>query len=319
MRVIALRQQTEGMSSLPITLPSLSDAFVDLVSRTAPGVVAVKAAPYRVVSGVALTDGIVAVSGHTLRHNGRVAVQQSDGTRSEANVVGREPRLDIAFLKLENSLSVLPIAQSYSLKTGSLIAVVGMTMDVGPSVSFGTLGAVGGARRTWRGGNLDHFFRLDVNLYPSQSGAAVVDAEGKLIGLATAGILRHSAVAIPFVTINRFAEELLREGRIRYGYLGVGMQPVPVPSVLRDKLPSAPASALIMLSVEPDSPAEKAGLQVSDILISLDGKFTPDVDDLQAILQGTLIGRTVNAIILRGGNVMDLEVTIMERPQKGKA
>lgn len=311
------RQQTETMSSPAFpNLISLSGAFVDLVNRTAPGVIALKAAPYRVVSGVALPDDVVAVSNHTLRHNGPVTAQLSDGTRSQATLLGREPRLDLAFLKLEAASTVLPSANPEALKTGSLAAVIGMTMDVGPSASFGTLGAVGGARRTWRGGNLDHFLRLDVNLYPSQSGAAVVNAEGQLIGLATPGILRHSAVAVPVVTLNRLAEELLREGRIRRGYLGVGMQPVVISPALREKISNATASALIILSVEPDSPAEKAGIQLGDILVSLDDKFIGDVEELQAALQGTLIGRGVKAVLLRGGNVIEVEVTVTERPAK---
>ena len=82
---------------------------------------------------------------------------------------------------------------------------------------------------------MDHFFRLDVNLYPSQSGAAVVNAEAHLIGLATPGLLRHSAVAVPLITLNRIAEELLQQGRIRHGYLGVGLHPVEVPASLREK------------------------------------------------------------------------------------
>ncbi len=312
MRANRLPAQTEGMN-----LSSLSESLIDLTNRTAPGVIAVKSAPYRVVSGVVLPNGIVAVTNHTLRQSGPIHIQTSDGTKSHAVIAGREPRLDLAFLKIEaSSLPVLPTAEPDSLKTGSIAAVIGMTTDVGPSVSLGILGAVGGPRRIWRGGSLDHFFRLDVNIYPSQSGAAVVNPEGQLIGLATPALLRHSAVAIPVVTMNRLAEELTREGRIRHGYLGIGMQTVPIPAALREKLPDAPASALIALSVEPDSPAEKAGMQLGDILVSLDGKPTGDVEELQSILQGSLVGRSVKATLLRGGNVSEIEITISERPSK---
>jgi S1-C subfamily serine protease len=278
----------------------------------------VKAAPYRVVSGVALRDDIVAVTNHTLRQGGSVQVQASNGKAFSATVLGREPRLDLAFLKTEGGgLTVLPAAEPAAFKAGSLAATVGMTMDVGPSVSLGILGAVGGNRRTWRGGNLDHFLRLDVNLYPSQSGAAVVNAEGHLIGLATPGLLRHSAVAVPVVTMNRIADELLREGRIRHGYLGVGMQPVPIPRALREMLEGAPESALIVLSVEPDSPAEKANMQLGDILVALDGRPTTAVEELQDVLRGDVIGRTVKAVLIRGGNVVEIDVTLAERPKKG--
>lgn len=313
------RMQTGGMSSTDtVGLSNFSEALVSLVERVSSGVVAARTAPYRVVSGVALREDIIAVTNHTLRQGGSISVQPSDGRSLSATVLGREPRLDLAFLRTEGgALTALPPAEPTALKVGSLAAVVGMTVDVGPSVSLGILGAVGGSRRTWRGGSLDHFLRLDVNLYPSQSGAAVVNAEGQLIGLATPGLLRHSALAVPVVTMNRLLDELLREGRIRHGYLGVGMQPVPIPRGLREKLHGAPDSALIVLSVEPDSPAERANMQLGDILVSLDGRPTTAVEELQEALRGDVIGRTVKAIVIRGGNVIDVDVTLAERPKKG--
>jgi serine protease Do len=313
------QMQTGGMSSTDtFGLSGFSEALVSLVERVSPGVVAVKAAQFRVASGVVLREDILAVTNHTLRRDGSVSVQTSDGRSIAAAVLGREPRLDLAFLKTESGgLTVLPAAQPAALKAGTLAAAVGMTVDVGPSVSLGILGAVGGSRRTWRGGSLDHFLRLDVNLYPSQSGAAVVNAEGQLIGLATPGLLRHSALAVPVVTMSRLLDEILREGRIRHGYLGVGMQPVPIPRGLREKLGDAPESALIVLSVEPDSPAERANMQLGDILVSLDGRPITAVEELQEALRGDVIGRTAKAVVIRGGNVVDVEVTLAERPKKG--
>jgi S1-C subfamily serine protease len=199
-----------------------------------------------------------------------------------------------------------------------LAAVIGMTMDVGPSASLGVLGAVGGPRRTWRGGTLDSFLRLDVNLYPSQSGAAVVDVDGKLIGMATPGLSRHSALAVPMATLQRVSEELLREGRIRRGYLGVGLQPVAILKSLRDRHGIEAESGLIVLSIEADSPAEQAGLQLGDVLISIDGRALEDVDDLQSLLRGDAVGKTVRAKLLRGGEPVESDITIGERVQKSR-
>ncbi len=301
-----------------IDLKSYSDALVKLVEQASPGVIAAKTAPYRVVSGVVLRENVVAVTHHTLRQSGQITVQTWNGKQTAATILGRDPRLDLAFLKVEGDmLAALPYAESSSSKPGSIAVVLGMTMDVGPSVSLGILGAVGGSRRTWRGGQLDSFLRLDVNLYPSQSGAAVVNAEGHLIGLATPALLRHSAVAIPIATINRLADELLREGRIRHGYLGLGMQAVVIPPSLREKLNNPADAALITLTIEPDSPAEKAGFQLGDILVSLDGKSVSDTEALQEILRsGDAVGRSVKAIIVRGGNVSEMEVKIAERSHR---
>jgi len=189
-----------------------------------------------------------------------------------------------------------------------------MTADVGASVSLGILGAVGAARRTWRGGTLDHFVRLDVNLYPSQNGAAVINGDGQLIGMATPALSRHSTMAIPVSAIARTVSELQKEGRIRQGWLGVGVQPVQIPMHLREKLAGAPEFGLILLNAVADSPAAEAGLQIGDILITLDGKSVSDVEELQALLRGPLVGKQVPTLILRGGEPLHLTITIEEAP-----
>jgi len=314
----SLRHSEAMSSTLATDLSGISQALIDLVSRSAHGVVAVKAATHRVASGVLLQNGLVAIADHSLRRDDHVPVCDSSGKEVSATLLGRDPSVDLAILKAEglnNSAPLLP-ADVSGLKPGTLAAVVGLTIDVGPSASLGILGAVGGSRRTWRGGTLDHFFRLDVNLYPSQSGAAVVTAEGQLIGMATPGLLRHSAVALPLATIHRVAEELLKEGRIRHGYLGVGLQPVRIPANLRNKTTAAAETGLIVLSVEPESPAESAALQVGDILLSLNGRTVSDIEELQTALRGDVVGQTVKLLVLRGGEPAELLVTVTERTKE---
>jgi S1-C subfamily serine protease len=295
-------------------LAALSESFVSLVERCAQGIVAVKAAPYRVTSGVSIGENLIAVAEHTLRRKDSIPVELADGTQGVANILGRDRSLDIAIMKTDNvPLRPLPSADPATLKSGSLAVVVGLTTDAGPSASIGIIGAAGGARRTWRGGTLDHFYRLDVNLYPSQFGAAVVDAEGSLIGLATPGLLRHSAVAVPPVTLNRVAQELLKEGHIRHGYLGVGLQPVAIPEHLRAKIGNIPESGLIVLSVASDSPAQQADLQLGDILVSLDKNHLTSIEELQAILRGDIVGRSVSALIIRGGEPVEVQIVVSQR------
>jgi S1-C subfamily serine protease len=308
---------TGAMSTLTTELSGLSQAMMDLVEKTVTGVVAVKSAPYRVVSGVSLRENLIAVADHTLRRQDRVPVQTAAGAEGVATILGRDPGVDLAFLKVENvTLTPLSARDAGSLKAGALAAAVGLTIDVGPSASLGVIGAVGPSRRTWRGGTLDQFIRLDVNIYPSQSGAAVVDSEGALIGLATPGLLRHSALAVPVATLNRVARELLEQGRIRKGYLGVGLQPVLIPASLREKAELTQESGLIVLSVEPDSPAEQAGLQLGDILLALGDTPLADVEELQTALRGDAVGQTVSILLLRGGEKAPARLTISERSRK---
>lgn len=317
MRLPRVVSHSEAMNSGILNdLSGISQAVSDLVSRAAAGVVAVKAAPYRVVSGVVLHDNLIAVADHTLKREESVPVHNAAGEEHAATILGRDPSVDLAVLKAETlRVTPLPPADVAALKPGMLAAVVGRTVDVGPTASLGVLGAVGPTRRTWRGGTLDHFLRLDVNLYPSQAGAAVISAEGSLIGMATGALLRHSAVAVPVATLHRIADELIKEGRIRHGYLGVGLQPVAI-QTLKRKVENAPATGLIVLSVEPDSPADRAGLQIGDILIALAGKPATDVDELQTALRGDVVGRTITASLIRAGEPLQAEITIAERGRK---
>jgi S1-C subfamily serine protease len=307
-------------SSTAITdLSGFSRALVDLIQRTSHGVVAVRVAPHRVASGIPIRENLVAISDHTLRRNGQISISQADGTEAKAAFLGRDPTIDLALLRVDDlKLQPLSPADPGTFRPGVLAAVVGLTIDVGPSASLGILGAVGGARHTWRGGMLDSFLRLDVNLYPSQFGGAVVNPEGQLIGLATPALLRHSAVAVPVSTLNRVADELLKEGRIRQGYLGVGLQQVSIPQNLREKLKVPAEWGLILLTVEPNSPAGYAKLQVGDILVALDGRPVGDVDELQIALRGETVGRTVTAALLRGGEPIELPLTITEREKTEK-
>ena len=300
------------MSSTQLSdLGRFSDALAALVNESAPGVVAVKSTAYRVTSGVALHDNLIAVASHSLRREDRVPVHAADGSQTVSAILGRDPSIDLAILKAEGlNTKALPAADPSSLKPGSLATVVGLTVDSGVTASFGVLGAVGPARKNWRGGTLDQFLRLDVNLYPSQSGAAVVNAAGQLIGMATPAMSRHSTIAVPVSTIERIARELLEQGRIRHGYLGIGVQPVAVRGKTEQE------SGLIILNVEPNSPADKAGLLLGDVLLTFDGKRMTDIDDLHGALRGDVVGKTVKAIMLRGGAAIEVDVPVVERGQK---
>lgn len=297
------------------SLVSMSDAVIDLVAKASTGVVAIKGAPYRNSSGISLGSDFIACSNHVLKREENVAVVSSDGREFQATVLGRMPGIDVAILKAEGqSLGALPAADMTTLKPGALVAAVGWTTDVGPSASLGILGAIGGPRRMWRGGSLDHFLRLDINLYPSQSGAAVVGSDGKLIGLATPALSRHAAIAVPIDTIRHLADELRSVGRIRHGYIGVAAQEVPVPARLREKVQAAIQTGLMLLSVEPDSPAERAGLQLGDILVLLNGKTTGDILELQDSLGGASVGKALEATVIRGGEPVRAAITVAERP-----
>jgi serine protease Do len=292
-------------------LSGFSQAMGTLVENAGRGVVAVKAAAYRTTSGVALGNSLIAVANHSLRREGAIPIQKPDGTAIKATILGRDPAIDLAILKSEApNETVLAGAESDSIKVGTLAWIVGASIDVGTTASAGIIGARGPARKNWRGGTLDQFLRLDVNFYPSQSGAAVVNVEGKLLGMATPALSRHSTVVIPMTTIERVSAELLEHGGFRQGYLGIRVQPVRV----EDQ--DGQETGLIVLSVESNSPAADAKLLLGDVMLSIDGKRTTDIDDLHSSLRGSAVGKQVPATIVRGGKVMQIELTVAERGKK---
>jgi S1-C subfamily serine protease len=179
------------------------------------------------------------------------------------------------------------------------------------------ISALGPRWRTWRGGEIDRLVRLDLVLYPGFSGGPLVDAAGHVVGVNTSALARDSRLAVPVTTVGRVVDELLRQGHVSRGYLGIGMQPVRLPDGLRAALGLPGDGGLIVVTVEPDGPAARAGLLLGDVLVALDGVPTADLDDVQGRLGGDRIGTTVTALVVRAGARAEVRVTVGERPRRG--
>ena len=296
----AVCAHTGGMSEVPeLDLQAYSSAVTQLVDQAGAFVVAVKPAAYRVASGVIIAEDLVAVNSHALRREGNIPVHLPEGESVEASILGRDPSVDVAILQITGGkMSFVKPEEEALHRAGALAVVVGRTLDAGLSASAGILGAVGGSRRSWRGGELSRFLRLDVNLYPSQAGAAVVSARGLFFGMATPAILRHSALAVPYETLTRIAHELRTQGGILQGYLGLGLQPVAIPEHLRSKSSLAESSGLIVLSIEPGTSADQAGMQLGDILIAADLLALTDTETLMGALRGDAVGKPLKLTVL---------------------
>src|SRR5262245_31151943 len=144
-------------------LQGFSHAIAGIVEGAGSFVVAVKSAAYRVTSGVAFREDLIAVNNHLLRREGAVPVQLANGEEVEAKILGRDPSVDVAILQVPSAKLAVPESELESQqRAGALAIVVGRTIDSGLSASLGVLGAVAGSRRTWRGGELNRFLRLDV-------------------------------------------------------------------------------------------------------------------------------------------------------------
>jgi S1-C subfamily serine protease len=304
-------------------LNALSRQLAAAVEKAGPAIVSVDARPRVRTSGVLWREGVVVSTNHTVRRDEDLTVTLHDGREFPATLAGRDPATDIAVLRLEGegaagAGAVYETGGVVALRVGHLVLAAGRAHPSrGVTASFGILSVVGGEWRTWRGGRMDGLIRPDVSIFLGFSGGALLDTEGRIIGINTTGLARGVGLTIPAATVNRVVDGLLRHGRVTRPYLGVGMlHRVPLPERLREKFNLTQTSGLMLLSVEADGPADRAGLIIGDILLTLGGTPIPDSDDAQALLGGKEVGAVVGAEILRGGEVKEVEITLGERPAR---
>ena len=296
-------------------LLSLSNELAGAVERIAPSIVAVHARRRLPSTGIHWRPGIVVTAEHTVRAEDGLTVETPDGRSHSATLVGRDSGTDLAVLKITTDLDgpPAPRGDDGALRVGHMVLALGY----GPRASWGVISALGPRWRTWRGGEIDRLVRLDLVLYPGFSGGPLVDAAGHVVGVNTSALARDSRLAVPVTTVGRVVDELLRQGHVSRGYLGIGMQPVRLPDGLRAALGLPGDGGLIVVTVEPDGPAARAGLLLGDVLVALDGVPTADLDDVQGRLGGDRIGTTVTALVVRAGARAEVRVTVGERPRRG--
>jgi S1-C subfamily serine protease len=295
------------------TLLSLSNDLAAAVERAARSVVAVHARPRLPSTGVHWRPGIVVTAEHTVRVDEEIRVAWPDGRTAPARLVARDPGTDLAVLRIgDTDWPVAEVGDSAVLNVGNLVLAVGY----GPRASWGVVSAVGGAWRTWRGGEVDRFLRVDLVLYPGFSGGPLVDASAKVAGLVTSGLSRPHELAVPTSTVTRIVDELLATGRISRGYLGLGLQPVALPEALRRLAPGSDARGLIVVSLENDGPAARAGMMLGDVLLALEGTAIHDPGDIQTVLAGRRAGTAVTTSLIRAGAPLEVAITLGERPSQ---
>ena len=288
-------------------LATFSNELAAIVEGAARSVVAVHARPRFASSGVVWRPGVVVTAQHTIRREEEIVVTLPDGTNASATLAGSDAGTDLAVLRVETAAPALARAEG-SAKAGNLAMAIGRSENSGPNATMGIVSAVSGPWRTWRGGRLDQYIRLDLTLYPGSSGGAVVNVDGQAIGIATSALSRIAGLAIPASTIDRVVDEILARGHVARGYLGLGLQPVALPDHQK---------GLLAVTVEPDGPAAKAGVLIGDILLKLGGQAVTETEDLQAALETHRVGTSVVAELSRGGAPLAIEVVVGERPRRG--
>jgi S1-C subfamily serine protease len=308
-----LMERTMSGSATP-TASDLSRQLALVVDRVAPHVVAVHSGSRHASSGVFWTPELILTAETALGREEEVTITLPNGKSAEGTLVGRDPSTDVALLRLDAaagpSTALLPADR---VSTGHLALSIGRCRD-GVLAGFGIVGLASGPWRTMHGGEIDQLLHVSVTLESRCEGGAVVDADGRLIGMLAFGP-RGRVLAIPAATLARSVPLLSEHGRIARGYLGAGLRPIHLGEEAAKAMQRSSDRAAIVVSIDPDGPAKRAGLVLGDIITSWDGEPVTGVRDVMARLGPSSVGRVVAMTLLRAGSNKQVSLAIGERPR----
>lgn len=296
-------------------LVNLSTELAGSVERASASIVAVHARRGVGSSGIVWRDNSILTSSDGIRVEEGIKLVLPDGRTSEARLRGRDWGTDLAVLEADTSgFRPLEFAADTALRPGQLALAVGRTVNTGPIASFGIVSGVAGEWKTWRGGRIDPFVRVDISAYPTLSGGAVLDAGGNLIGMLSTGLSRSSVFALTRGTIDRIAGKLSQQGYVSRGFLGVALQPVTLPQDVKEKLEQD--TGIMLLGIEPGGPAAVGGLILGDVLLAANGRSLAQPEALAELLEQTPADQVLKFRVLRAGTVQELDIRIGERPRR---
>ena len=294
-------------------LETLSDDLASAAERVGASVVAIHARRRIPSSGVVWSPGLIVTASHTLQREDDITVALASGDTVAATLAGRDPATDIAILRFDANATPATIDTGDSLRVGQLVLALGRP---GPAITaaLGIISALGGEWRTWHGGRIDRFVRLDLSIYDGFSGGPLVDGGGRVLGINSSALSRSAALTIPASTVSRVAEQLKSTGRVRRGYIGIAGQPVRIPDDLVRSLSLTQEIGLMVVGVDDGGPANKAGVLLGDVVIMFDGEAVEDPGELMAALSGDRVGNEVEIDVIRAGERKKLRVAVGERP-----
>jgi S1-C subfamily serine protease len=297
------------------SLLDLSNNLADIVEQVGNSVVAVNGGTRISPSGIHWRDGIIVTSDESLQRYEEITVTTTENRTVTATLLGRDSSTDVAVFQLQNvEIPVAKIGDATTLKVGHLVLGLARSGEGDLKAAMGAVSVVSGAWRSMSGGNIDSFIRPDITFYAGFAGGPLVDAGGFVVGMNTSG-RRGTALTIPASTVNRVVDQLVAKGRIPRGYLGLGMQPVRLPANLKSALNLTSAGGVIVVNVETNGPADKAGVLLGDVLVAFDGISISDTGDVLALLNNSdRVGKTVSVQLVRGGALVELAIAIGEKP-----
>jgi S1-C subfamily serine protease len=328
LRLVADNASSRG-SSPPVTpdeseiFDAYSKAVIQAADAISPAVVNIEvrsrtngpggtSQPHATGSGFIFTpDGYVLTNSHVVHGAGRVDVTISDGGRMRADLIGDDPETDLAVLRISaRGLTAASLGDSNRIRVGQLVIAIGNPYGFQCTVTAGVISALGRSLRARSGRLIDNILQTDAALNPGNSGGPLVNSRGEVIGVNTATIMPAQGLcfAIAINTAKFVAGRLIRDGRIVRGYIGMAGQNVQLPRRVVHFHKVAMPGGVMIASLEPGSPAERAGLKPGDVIIELGGKPVGGIDDLQRLLSSECVGVATEIKVVRATELLVLTV-----------
>jgi S1-C subfamily serine protease len=299
--------------------PQLLDAYSEAVVRTveiaSPAVVKIEAGRGSGSGFVFTPDGLLLTNSHVVARAPHVTVTLADGRSLRGDVVGDDPHTDLSVVRVDGtSLPTLPFGDSRAVRVGQIAIAIGNPFGFQCTVTTGVVSALGRSLRARSGRLIDDVIQTDAALNPGNSGGPLVTTRGEAIGVNTATIMPAQGLcfAIGSNTARFVVSRLIRDGRIRRSYIGVGGQNVPVPRRLVVAHRLASASAVLVALIEPGSPGKESGLRDGDLIVAFDGRSIGGVDDLHRLLTDERIGAAASVTVIRGVELRTLTIVPAE-------
>jgi S1-C subfamily serine protease len=256
---------------------------------------------------------------HVVHGADRIEVTLADGRHPDAHLVGADPDTDLAVIRIyAPNLKPVKLGDSNQLRVGQLAIAIGNPYGFQYTVTAGVVSALGRSFRASSGRLMDNIIQTDAALNPGNSGGPLVNSRGEVIGVNTAVILPAQGLcfAIAINTAKYIAGFLIKEGVIRRSYLGIGGQTAKIHRRLTRHFHLPNETGMLVINVEPGSPASRAGMREGDVVVEFDGHAIAGIDDLHKQLTGAQVGVRVPLVVLRNADRLQLEVVPEESAAK---